>query len=116
MDIFRQPLLVFDGESFWHVLHGSLPRIFGGQFIQFRKKAEDVCKRLTSMGFKLSFVFGNSPISADAKVDYLSYASKILLRVCYKQLKELFFSITISLENFRKHFLYFYHLRIFLFF
>jgi len=66
----RQPLLVFDGESFWHVLHGSLPRIFGGQFIQFRKKAEDVCKRLTSMGFKLAFVFGNSPISADAKVSH----------------------------------------------
>ena len=65
---FRQPLLVFDGESFWHVLHGSLPRIFGGQFIQFRKKAEDVCKRLTAMGYRLSFIFGNSPISADAKV------------------------------------------------
>ena len=31
----KQPLLVFDGESFWHVLHGSnLPKLFGGQFIQ----------------------------------------------------------------------------------
>ena len=37
------------------------------------KKAEDVCKRLTSMGFKLAFVFGNSPISADAKVSHQMY-------------------------------------------
>lgn len=73
--MFRQPLLVFDGESFWHVLHGTLPRIFGGQFIQFRKKAEDFCKRLTSMGFRLAFVFGNSPISAEAKVNTLKNAT-----------------------------------------
>jgi hypothetical protein len=66
--ILRAPLLVFDGESFWHVLHGTLPRMFGGQFIQFRKKAEDFCKRLIQMGFRLAFVFGNSPISAEAKV------------------------------------------------
>ena len=59
---------MFDGESFWHVLHGTLPRIFGGQFIQFRKKAEDFCKRLHDIGYRLAFVFGNSPISAEAKV------------------------------------------------
>ena len=62
---------MFDGESFWHVLHGTLPRIFGGQFIQFRKKAEDFCKRLHDIGYRLAFVFGNSPISAEAKVRYL---------------------------------------------
>ena len=37
-----------------------------------QNKAEDVCKRLTSMGFKLAFVFGNSPISADAKVSHVT--------------------------------------------
>lgn len=82
----RQPLLVFDGESFWHVLHGSLPRIFGGQFIQFRKKAEDVCKRLTSMGFKLSFVFGNSPISADAKAEERGKQTLLHLTSFYRQI------------------------------
>lgn len=82
----RQPLLVFDGESFWHVLHGSLPRIFGGQFIQFRKKAEDVCKRLTSMGFKLAFVFGNSPISADAKAEERGKQTLLHLTSFYRQI------------------------------
>jgi len=82
----RQPLLVFDGESFWHVLHGSLPRIFGGQFIQFRKKAEDVCKRLTQMGFRLSFVFGNSPISADAKAEERGKQTLLHLTSFYRQI------------------------------
>lgn len=82
----RQPLLVFDGESFWHVLHGTLPRIFGGQFIQFRKKAEDFCKRLISMGFRLTFVFGNSPISAEAKAEERGKQTLIHLTSFYRQL------------------------------
>jgi len=82
----RQPLLVFDGESFWHVLHGTLPRIFGGQFIQFRKKAEDFCKRLTAMGFRLAFVFGNSPISAEAKAEERGKQTLLHLTSFYRQL------------------------------
>jgi len=76
---------VFDGESFWHVLHGTLPRIFGGQFIQFRKKAEDFCKRLHDWGFRLAFVFGNSPISAEAKADERAKQTLLHLTSFYRQ-------------------------------
>jgi len=78
-------LLVFDGESFWHVLHGTLPRIFGGQFIQFRKKAEDFCKRLHDIGYRLAFVFGNSPISAEAKADERAKQTLLHLTSFYRQ-------------------------------
>ncbi|CAG5094424.1 Oidioi.mRNA.OKI2018_I69.XSR.g13544.t2.cds [Oikopleura dioica] len=85
----RPPLLVFDGESFWHVLHGSnLPKLFGGQFIQFRKKAEDFCKRLTQLGFKLAFIFGNSPISAETKAEERGKQTLLHLTSFYRQLNE----------------------------
>jgi len=85
----KPPLLVFDGESFWHVLHGSnLPKLFGGQFIQFRKKAEDFCKRLTQLGFNLAFIFGNSPISAETKAEERGKQTLLHLTSFYRQLNE----------------------------
>jgi len=109
----KQPLLVFDGESFWHVLHGSnLPKLFGGQFIQvsltrkssikyfssqFRKKAEDFCKRLTQLGFKLAFIFGNSPISAETKAEERGKQTLLHLTSFYRQVNiHLYFEFRLS--------------------